>query len=544
MHMDLSMECLSVSEEITPPLILVPTGDGEDGKSLRTILRGNVLGDAHKVMSPKCFQVEDELRKQGNQFAFARGVTIPECMPGAPLIEDEFKSFAGNGKVACRPLFGKTTVYYQWERCGKWWEMNKSYPSIRAAQKDARRLRAFVRRFRVIVYSSSFTLDADSVDFDKKVFMDDPTLAEFLGSPEARHIYLHKVLLPYRQHHTAAECVRTLKQATPRIMQDTLAMVQQMANGGIHPYVEGAAAAAAEAVKEIEVATAAKIQRDAHIATAGLTFVNSNNTYRMKDGPGTWSKTVKKKKNAESKMDCFVRTRLQWPYYFGQQNASKTFPRLNIDVPRFEDVLQEFPNSATVFGGSFADWGNTFALKDQIANVKGVEPTEFWQEELNDPNVDEDAGYLTETINYTCLADKADGTQNPAVLKVLQRHGRQGEAVRNGDYTSVNVKYVRKRGLPGRCYPLGGSIVQCPRWAKDAAFTTYEGASGGDDLIFAEVDCDNSLPQALNNELKEYIGDDEGDEFDVISTSTGNYKEWRMFLVIVIYLCIFRFWHQ
>ena len=70
------------------------------------------MAGRHKVMSAKVFFVEEELRKQRKDFASASAITIQECVPGADLIEDEFKNWAANGQVACRSLFRKKTQIY------------------------------------------------------------------------------------------------------------------------------------------------------------------------------------------------------------------------------------------------------------------------------------------------------------------------------------------------------------------------------------------------------------------------------------------------
>ena len=185
-HLDLCMEALCIAEEMVPPMCLIPMGDGEDGKSMRTELRQNYMGEAHAIMSPKCFQIEEEFRKQGNAFADKNGITIQECQPGVSLCEEDFKNWASGGKLPCRPLFGKTTVYYKWDRCGKWWEMNKAFPAINAGTTEARKLKAFIRRFRVILMGSKFTLEPTQLDADNRVFEDDPDLLHFLRSPAAK----------------------------------------------------------------------------------------------------------------------------------------------------------------------------------------------------------------------------------------------------------------------------------------------------------------------------------------------------------------------
>ena len=71
-------------------MIFVLTGPGGDGKSLLTLSRSNLFRDSHAFLSPSCFSVLEEFRKQGGQVAHMRAVTVQECHGGSELIEDVF----------------------------------------------------------------------------------------------------------------------------------------------------------------------------------------------------------------------------------------------------------------------------------------------------------------------------------------------------------------------------------------------------------------------------------------------------------------------
>ena len=125
------MEALVWFGFMLPQKIIVLQGKGGDGKSIYTLLRSTVFGELHSFVAPACFDIEEEFRKQGGQFAGARFITIQECNGGTPLQEAIFKSFVGGDKIGCRPNFGKETEYFSWEYCGKCWEMNLETPSVR-----------------------------------------------------------------------------------------------------------------------------------------------------------------------------------------------------------------------------------------------------------------------------------------------------------------------------------------------------------------------------------------------------------------------------
>eukprot|EP00972_Heterocapsa_arctica_P067011 9889562-Heterocapsa_arctica.AAC.1 len=76
---DMAADALALRGSIMPQRLIVYRGRGGDGKSLRTVLRHNILEGNHGFLSPACFTVEEEFRKQGGQAAHMRAVTIQEC---------------------------------------------------------------------------------------------------------------------------------------------------------------------------------------------------------------------------------------------------------------------------------------------------------------------------------------------------------------------------------------------------------------------------------------------------------------------------------
>ncbi len=98
--MDACMEALCFVGKTLPQKMIMFIGNGGDGKSMRTLLRNNVFGGQHRVISPEAFQVAEEFRKQGCHFAFAACMTIQECNAGVALVEDVWKKCVSGEELA------------------------------------------------------------------------------------------------------------------------------------------------------------------------------------------------------------------------------------------------------------------------------------------------------------------------------------------------------------------------------------------------------------------------------------------------------------
>ena len=238
MRMQLYMESLVFMTQIMPPVQILEYACGGNSKSARSLLRNNVWSGLHKFVSPKCFHNPDEFRIQGGQFAAARITTIQECSPGCPLVEAVWKAFVSGESIMCRPLYGKTTAYYRWNRCGKIWEMNWGFPSITGNPASTHSLRSFTRRLRACQITAMFTSDPTKVDIDNGIFPEDSELATFLESPFARQAYVQEFIVPWILENSALDCKAYLLNPSPAILQDTRRVIATMANGGIDLPIE------------------------------------------------------------------------------------------------------------------------------------------------------------------------------------------------------------------------------------------------------------------------------------------------------------------
>jgi hypothetical protein len=272
-----------------------------------------------------------------------------ECQAGVALIDDVWKKWVSGERLACRPLFGKVTECYRWAVCAKYWECNKTYPSIKGSPKRLDQLKSFVRRLVVLELQASFTGDETKLDCSNRVFPEDPTLSPFLESPEAKLAYIQVFLIPFMQKYSPADCRRALMNPPDDIRDATRRVIAQMANGGIHPPAEFKS----EAEEKKDVAEAAAHVRIAHLSTidAGR-FLNKNRVASIKDLPGTFRQSARSK----SKYDNLIQYASLWPYLLAHSSSGygAGFRRLDIDLTRFEGILLEL--GADKFNGGLENW--------------------------------------------------------------------------------------------------------------------------------------------------------------------------------------------
>ena len=68
--------------------------------------------------------------------------------------------------------------------------MNLKVPRVNGDPDDLKTLKAWLRRFIVLVLQSSYTSDPNEVDFEKCIVGEDPELRQHLTSGEARATYV------------------------------------------------------------------------------------------------------------------------------------------------------------------------------------------------------------------------------------------------------------------------------------------------------------------------------------------------------------------
>ena len=466
--MDLAAESLAWMGQSLPPIMIWLKGDGGNAKSARTLLRNNVFGGHHVCASPEVFQTEAEFRKQGHQFSFARAVTIQECDPGKPIIEEVWKKFVSGENLGCRPLYGKSTAYFRWGKCCKIWETNNLLPSISGDPQMMHTLRSWVRRIRVLETVSTFSSNEHDVNTDRRAFREDSDLTSFLESSEARLAYIKHFLVPFIEDHTPDELRHLLMAPPPSVQEATARLVAQMANGGKeipHGYKT-------EAQKKLDGLAAAAIVKCAHADAKGvLHLCEYEIPSKCRSLPGTYRQSSKGKASRLENLHTAIQA---WPHLISYVGDTRKFVFADIDSKKFDALLTEF--DVAHFGGGYDQWQPVWDCKADLVIFQSVSP-----EDHADIVAGRDqrfpCGHLEEVVNIVALTEAlANGSITQKVDEVRAFvHSRQGCA-RTGDFCRRMTHYYRRHGIPGRRYPAGPSIqFNLPREARRFAFRTEIG---------------------------------------------------------------------
>ena len=517
--LDAAMEALCYFGIPLPQKMIMLIGNGGDGKSARTILRSNVMGDMHAVISPEVFQKSDEMRIQGCHFAYARALTCQECQAGLALIEDVWKKVVSGEWLSVRPLYGRQTENVKFDCAGKWWECNRTLPSIKGDWRDMKKLKSFSRRLIVVEVESSFT--AGTPDPSKRVFKEDATLTTFLQSASCRLAYYQHFLLPFIQRYTAEECRQALSSPPQQILDATRKAVALMANGGIE-----APGDSADGLGAGEAESAEKILRAAHAATSGRN-VPEHIIAKLKCVPGAWGAT---KKKADMKTDIFKRAAKEWPFLFLRMPCGGSYMRADFDLAKLDEVMSTYDKRC--FDGYIADWGSVFTNKKAVKESQPPEELDIDCDFFHSSDVEsEDAGSLLEVVNIVELENYlAEGTDKK--LDVLRRtiEAFKQQVQRKGDFIEMAVRYVRKCGIPGRRHADGPSMQKNSRVARSKAFTSSIGGSHNADKVYFDIDIKNCYPTIFLNLLLDIVGDEGLADFSLVVAFVKNYKEWRSML--------------
>lgn len=504
------------------------TGNGGDGKSARTILRDNVFAGHHKIVGPDVFQKPDEFRIQGCHFANAKCITTQECLAGSPMMEDVWKNFVSGGKLAVRPLYGKSTEWVRWSKCGKFWENNRTFPSIKGDYRKMDKLKSFTRRLIALELSSSFTTNPECVDVGRKVFEDDPGLTDFLAGDGARLAYIKRFLIPFIKKFSPQQCIAAMLDPPERVKQTTRRVVGQMANGGLEcPAELTTISEDAETLREAE-----EMCRKVHAETVGERNIKSYNVGKIKCLPGV----TKPSRKSKSKLDHFEAYVDRWPHLFTHGNDDVTFDRLDIDLPKFEQAFREL--GADKFGGNWSDRNSVWVCKELLREA-AAEDFEH-ERDLAPGIVRTDVLELTEIVNITALAEYLDdaSAEDPKAREaasLVERVQTEGGRV-GGDYATIQVTYYSLHGIPGRWYARGPSAQKLSRTARRAAFRVDLHASqpsGWEPFVFLDVDINNCFATILWNLVKkEYDAEDMAVmDFPVFAAYKAHYRAWRDMLM-------------
>lgn len=458
---DMALEVLALHGKSVPPVILVYRGPRGDGKSTRTLLRDSFYGDAHCHLSPSCFTVPEEFRKQGGQVAFARFVTMQECQGGMELIEDIFKKFISGEKLGCRPNYGASTTYYSWEFTAKFWEMNLLTPSIKGDPAEIGDLESWVRRIFVGRMMGSYITNTDDVNVEDKVFLSDPELRAFLTSEEAKAVYARHFLMPFIRRYSEQD---------------------KMANGGLRPWTPAPSTPVQEeAPRSIEAPWSVEQEQT---CVRVHTWLRHHNTRRVA-GPSAvnrcvilpGARTMDGRRGATTRADRLEAIVKDFPCLM--KKDSETFKVLNVDLEKME-ALVALHGGQDVFG-SYLEWGDPWAVKDDRNNdISAWEEVEQDWSEVAQADCRTEADSLVEVVNLAALQEHAikhiDRGQDilEAYINRCEHEGADYDHPTFGrGFVTLMVQYYRKGEMPGRRYPHGVAAQLLTRQARRVAFTPH-----------------------------------------------------------------------
>ena len=488
-NIDTAKEVLCWMNELIPPVGILLTGDGGKCKSARTLLRCNVWGKHHKVVASQCFQKDDELRIQGCHFAHARIITAQEAEPGKPVCEPELKKVLSGEYYRCRPLFGKETKPYRWNRCGFWWEFNNLFFSIKGNPDDLRSLRSWTKRFIVLRLKATFTGDPSKVDLDRCIFPEDSEIAAFLEGAYARVAFVKLVLIPWVKLYTAAETRRIIVNPPDSVVENTRRVVATMANGGI----DVPASICTKAEEDAKVKEAMRCVRLAWKASASWGVIKTYDVKRIRALPGTYRSGCK----GASREDTFSDAVMLWPHLL-HYNPLRCghYERLSVDLEKLDHLLEQ--HGEDVFGGGFEHWDSVWECKKELRTCCDWDFATDEGSVLAERN---DAGVLYELANWTNTSDALESGQcdSPDNLRAYI-----GRATRIGsDFCQSEVLYYRKHGIPGRRYAHGGH-QHLSRRDKRVLYYFPEGNSYEGAPVLVDIDIDNCFATLLVNKLVEH----------------------------------------
>ena len=513
---DLALDVLALQGRPIPQKMVIYQGPGGDGKSARALLRSTVFGDNHAFISSTCFTEPEEMRKQGGAFAYRRSITIQECTGGQLLLEDIWKKFVSGKDLPCRPNYGISTQYYNWCECAKFWEMNLITPAIKGSPDNIPSLKSWIRRLIVIVMQSSFTPDTAMVDVENKVFVEDSDLRSFLRSGEARAAYILYWVIPFMQKFTVAETTDFITKPHKDLLATTTAFVQQMANGGLKPYVVPATSAEDQPSHEYVQAMEACIRVHKNMEISARTIKEAAlNKLSFLAG------TSKKIPNKETRAQLFSKAVEIFPFLFRRIGGTWSFKKSELDLEKFERVYSSYIRAIP---GDWQQWG---VLWDVLDEYEQEPQADNYDEEGINP-FDDGAGntlveHLLEVVNLEDLkAYAAKGTdrrlaQLRTYIQRIESEGQLHHELGNG-YVAIKVGYYMKHGLPGRRYAIGPSAQKFTKEARAIAFGKHA----------LDVDLRNAHPSLLARFLAEQncLMD-----YPMITSLNNAPDSWRNFLM-------------
>jgi hypothetical protein len=346
------------------------------------------------------------------------------------------------------------------------WEVNAEVPSIRIGDPlNDDNLRPFERRLLVVELQSTFTGDRSKVDVANRVFLEDPTMREFLSSPEAGAAYIQDHMLPFTQKYTVEDCVALLTNPPESVKQATNEFVKKMARGGIGPQPgeDGQAIVAISAAKQL------LLNVHEMVKTFGFMKNYLFRTLKIIPGLGRDQGTAQK----PSKLDNMRNASALYPFLFKYDETRNGFQRLSLNVAKFNELVQQHGVHNI---GLIEQFPNVFDLRDMLKDLQAEIDDAAWSADCpvsTQMSDDVECEMMTEAVDLVSLQAYADlGTDRQQTLldryiRKIQLHGFEDDAFPG--LRCLKVRYIQKYNIAGRKYATGLSLQNLTKEARAAA---------------------------------------------------------------------------
>ena len=296
-----------------------------------------------------------------------------------------------------------------------------------------------------------------------------------------------------------------------------------MANGGFSDYkvpLVRSEAIGAVAAQAVALSTSEVLLRSMHKSMDQTTLtlkpymVRENNSI-----PGTRTTSTKGK---ESREENVLKAVNEVPWLFKYNATTKDYNKLNIDVGKFESVMDAL--GAEHFGTS-EDWGNIWPYMDRPktdAFLEGNLEDAFAGSDRTLGPIMSEYVYLPGLREYVDKPDARKPELVKSYIDLVENHGVSQPGFGDG-WFSIKVQYYTKYDIAGRLYGIGPHLARLPSDARSAV--------GGQRFY----DFDQQLAHAtlmLHHSLRVCGKTANMGTFPVFRKYRQNYKKWRTFLEV------------
>ena len=206
------MNTLAYGRQRMAEVILVPYGEGRDGKSMVfSDLMKATWGDACGLCPGTMLQVEREFQQQGHRFIDCIWLSFDESNRERGVQEDVVKMFGSNMLMPLRRNHEAETHDGDFSRAGRCFAMNISdIPWIPPAQEISH-----ARRYLGTYHRATFLLDEDRLNAGICIFKARPDYKEFAKSGLAAVIFIRDYIARTKKETTPAELRNRLEFPDP-----------------------------------------------------------------------------------------------------------------------------------------------------------------------------------------------------------------------------------------------------------------------------------------------------------------------------------------